>query len=49
MLGLLVPNLLIMGNPNTNPPPYDFLNLYGLPAGTKDPKNEVDNLPEIAG
>ena len=49
MVGLPVPNMLSMGSPYTEPPPYDFLNLYGLHAGTEDPKNEVvDNLPRYA-
>ena len=29
MFGLPVPNVLIMGSPHTEPPPYDFLDLYG--------------------
>jgi hypothetical protein len=51
MVGLPVPNVLNMEIPYTKPPPYDFFKfVWGLPAGTEDPKNEVvDNLPEIAG
>jgi hypothetical protein len=51
MVGLPVPNVLTMGIPHTKPPPYDFLKfVWGLPAGTEDPKNEViDNLPRYAG
>jgi hypothetical protein len=29
MVGLPVPNMLTMGSLHTEPPPYDFLNLYG--------------------
>ena len=50
MVGLPVHNVLTMGSPNTKPPPYDFFLkfVWGLHAGTKDPKNEVlDNLLEI--
>jgi hypothetical protein len=39
-------SVLTIKNPHTKPPPYDFLNLYGAPACTEDPKIQVlDNLP----
>jgi hypothetical protein len=40
-----------MGSLYTKPPPYDFFKfVWGQPAGTEDPKNEVvDNLPRYAG
>jgi hypothetical protein len=46
ILGLPVPNVLTMGAPYKAAPIRFFKFVWGLPAGTEDPKNEVvDNLP----
>jgi hypothetical protein len=51
MAGLPVISVLTLWSLHTKPPPYDFFkSVWGLPAGTEDPKNKVlDNLPEIGG
>jgi hypothetical protein len=42
MVSVPVLSVLTMGSLHTKPPPYDFLKfVWGLPAGTEDPKNEV--------
>ena len=50
MVYLLVPSLLTMGSPHTAAPIRLFKFVWGLPAGTDNPKNEVlDNLPRYGG